>query len=130
MPKEWITDRPPTEADGDINGDVRIRRAPGSDTTRHLHWSYAGGAPWQHTSYWKPATEPTPTEPDRELFIPAAQVEELRIPFSSARRVAQIAFNTVDAETACLIALCNDGTLWRLNSHDVCWTELPAIPQS
>jgi hypothetical protein len=66
MAQEWITDRLPTEADGDGNGDVRVRSRPGSSEYNFAHWSYVGpGAPWQRTSYWEPPTEPTPTEPDR-----------------------------------------------------------------
>jgi hypothetical protein len=60
---EWITDRLPTEADGDQDGDVRMVRC---GVYYLAHWSYVGsGAPWQHTSCWEPPTEPTPTEPDR-----------------------------------------------------------------
>ena len=57
---EWITDRPPTEADGDMDGDVRMQLRPGEDSHHLVHWSYAGGAPWQHTSFRRP-----PAEPDR-----------------------------------------------------------------
>jgi hypothetical protein len=72
-----------------------------------VHWSHVGSAaPWQHTIYWKPPTEPTPTEPDR----------------SASRRVVQIA-----GGDNWLIALCNDGSLLQLAKG--AWTELPAIPQ-
>jgi hypothetical protein len=63
---EWITDRLPTEADGDREGDVRMVIAPGADPDNYVlvHWSYVGSAaPWQRTSWWEPPTEPTPTEP-------------------------------------------------------------------
>ena len=64
---EWITDRLPTEADGDQDGDVRMVLRPNVSAPWHLaHWSCVGaGAFWQHTSCWEPPTEPTPTEPDR-----------------------------------------------------------------
>ena len=65
---KWITDRLPTEADGDMDGDVRMVRAPHANPDDYLlvHWSYVGpGAPWRRTSRWKPPTEPTPTETDR-----------------------------------------------------------------
>ena len=66
MNQEWITDRPPTEADGDMDGDVRIRRAPGSDRSRLTYWSYVQpGMDWQHSSFWQPPAEPAPAEPDR-----------------------------------------------------------------
>ena len=63
---EWITDRLPTEADGDMDGDVRMVPAPHADSDDYLlvHWSYVGdAAPWQRTDCWKPLAEPTPTEP-------------------------------------------------------------------
>jgi hypothetical protein len=66
MAQEWITDRLPTEADGDAYGDVRRRHW--SDPSKYdlAHWSHVGpGAPWQRTSYWKPPAQPTPTEADR-----------------------------------------------------------------
>jgi hypothetical protein len=68
MEQEWITDRPPTEADGDMDGDVRMVPRPNVSNTWCLaHWSCVGaGAFWQHTNtFWRPPTEPTPTEPDR-----------------------------------------------------------------
>jgi hypothetical protein len=63
---EWITDRLPTEADGDRDGDVRMVPAPGADTVGYVlvHWSYVGSAaPWQRTSCWEPPAEPAPAEP-------------------------------------------------------------------
>lgn len=66
MEQEWITDRLPTEADGDMDGDVRIPRAPGSHVTRLTYWSYVQpGMDWQHTCFWKPPAEPAPAESDR-----------------------------------------------------------------
>jgi hypothetical protein len=65
---EWITDRLPTEADGDQDGDVRMQASPGegSDSYFIIDWSHVSpGVPWQRTDYWEPPTEPTPTEPDR-----------------------------------------------------------------
>jgi hypothetical protein len=116
MEQEWITDRRPMAADGDRDGDVRMVPAPGADPDDYVlvHWSYVGSAaPWQRTSCWEPPTEPTPTEPDR----------------IASRRVVQIAFDSVDAETSALIALCDDGSMWCSATGSRGWTELPAIPQ-
>jgi len=66
MAQEWITDRLPTEADGDGDGDVRRRHWSDPSEYDLAHWSHVGpGAPWQRTSYWKPPAQPIPTEPDR-----------------------------------------------------------------
>ena len=63
---EWITDRRPTAADGDANGDVRMMRSPGLPSMAFIHWSYVGaGVPWQRRPSRQPPTEPTPTEADR-----------------------------------------------------------------
>ncbi len=93
--------------------------APGADLDDYVlvHWSYVGlGAPWRHTSLWKPPTEPAftkPTEPDR----------------ITARRVVQIIGN--DSR---LLALCNDGSIFQLALEEKThfgslWLKLPAIPQ-
>ena len=52
----WITDRRPTEADGDRDGYVCMERRPGHrDNPSMVHWSHVGaGIPWRHTVYWKP----------------------------------------------------------------------------
>ena len=114
MEQDWITDRLPTETDGDENGEVWLRNRRSSAPKRLVHFSYVHpGAPWQHTGIWKPPAEPAPTEPDR----------------IAARRVVQIAFHAVDAERSCLIALCSDGSLWCLHAFAPEWTQLPAIPQ-
>jgi hypothetical protein len=43
-----------------------MKRTPGVDAHHLIHWSYVGaGAPWQRTGWWKPPTEPAPTEADR-----------------------------------------------------------------
>jgi hypothetical protein len=55
---------------------VRLRRRPCSKEYNFAHWSYVGpGAPWQHTSYWEPPTEFTPTEPDRIAALEQRVVE-------------------------------------------------------
>ena len=58
---DWITDRRPTEADGDEDGDVLARYHPNDDDHCYLHWSFAGEAtPWKHCADWQP---PEPTKP-------------------------------------------------------------------
>ena len=111
---EWITDRLPTAVDGDMDGDVQMKSGPSGDSFHLIHWSHVGaGVPWQRTGWWEPPTEPAPTEADR----------------IASRRVVQIAFDAVDAETSALIALCDDGSMWCSATGSPGWTELPAIPQ-
>jgi uncharacterized protein YdcH (DUF465 family) len=74
---EWITDRPPTEADGDHIGSVHVKMHPRGGSFCRIYWSHvAAGAPWQHTSHWQPLAEPTPTEPDR-IAAMVKRLEEL-----------------------------------------------------
>jgi hypothetical protein len=81
MTQEWITDRPPTAADGDMDEEVRMRRRPCSseDEYNFAHWSHIGpGCPWQHTEYWQPTAEPTTAEPERIAAL-EQRVAELEI---------------------------------------------------
>jgi hypothetical protein len=85
MTQEWITDRPPTEADGDRDGDVRMKSGPSGDRFYLIHWSYVGaGVPWQHTSFRYPPAEPTPTEADRiaalEQRVAELEAQIARVP--------------------------------------------------
>ena len=62
---DWITDRPPTAADVDSDGDVVARYHPDDDDYCYMHWSYVGaGVPWRHcVGAGVPPTdlEPAPT---------------------------------------------------------------------
>lgn len=66
---DWITDRQPTEADADRDGEVVLRRfADGrrdSTTGRYdalVDWRHIGpGVPWKHTSDWEPPAQARPT---------------------------------------------------------------------
>ncbi len=51
LPDEGITDRWPTEADGDVDGRVQILRE-GSWVLRD--WWNVDGHPWLHTPCWRP----------------------------------------------------------------------------
>ena len=79
MKQEWIRDRRPTAADGDMDGDVRMKSGPGGDSFHFIHWSYVGaGVPWQRTGWWEPPTEPTPTEADRIAALERKMKEHIR----------------------------------------------------
>jgi hypothetical protein len=91
MEQKWITDRLPTAADGDRDGDVRMRLSPGAGRHHLVYWSYVGaGAPWQHTGFWRRPAEPAPTEADRIAAL-EQRVEEL------GRTTARLALSTADA---------------------------------
>ena len=57
----WITDRRPTEADGDDDGDVVLRAGPCLSYGKAMHWRYVGlEAPWRHSNLWRPPADPHP----------------------------------------------------------------------
>ena len=73
-----------------MDGEVRLANADMSDY-RLVHLSYVHpGAPWQHTNYWKPPTEPAPTEADRIAAL-EQRVAEL------GRLTARLSLSTADA---------------------------------
>ena len=109
MTHEWITDRLPTEADADVDGDVRVPRGraqdPAGERWWYQHYSLiVPGQPW-----WSPRVSER------------VEVEPVAVP-APTRKVVQIAAAGED-----LFALCDDGTTWALGSKG--WTQLPAIPQ-
>lgn len=71
-PAHWITDRPPTEADSDSDGDVLVCTTPrfGEEDWMYEKWNQVTpGWPWRRTKYWTPPTpapEPTPAAPEPE----------------------------------------------------------------
>jgi hypothetical protein len=114
----WITDRLPTCEDADRDGDVWMPRGICESTSgRNTFVNYravaALGQPWWSIDAADRANQSAPTEP--------API--------TARQAVQIAFAAVDAKTTCLVALCNDGSLWCLQACSPEWAELPAIPQ-
>lgn len=51
---DWITDRLPTEADADADGDVKARYKPSSDAWSYQHWSWVSqGQPWMPLGFEK-----------------------------------------------------------------------------
>jgi hypothetical protein len=97
---DWITERLPTKADGDFDGDVRLANADRSDYIL-VHWSYvATGAPWQRTSYWKPPAEPTPakpTEPDRIAAL-EQRVAELEAQLRPSAEPPEVSYRQAQLE--------------------------------
>ena len=61
---DWIIDRPPTEADADRDGDVAVKKRPGSDDYAYLHWNFVKpGVPWRRTNLWYAEQTPEPAVP-------------------------------------------------------------------
>jgi hypothetical protein len=49
--EDWITDRAPTKADADSDGDVLMRYSPSESDYVYVHWSYVkNGNPWKHVT--------------------------------------------------------------------------------
>jgi hypothetical protein len=116
----WITDRLPTCKDANSQGNVWLPQETGDsaeseDGTFVNYLAIAAlGQPWWSPNAADRANQSAPTEADR----------------IAARQAVQIAFAALDTEKTCLIALCNDGSLWCLQACSPEWAELPAIPQS
>jgi hypothetical protein len=114
---DWITNRLPTEADADGEGDVQIplgiegtREGPDSGCFHYYHYSLiVPGQPWWSVA----AANPTPAS-------------------ALARKVVQIAIESPPTEDnhSYIYALCNDGTiLFHGVGTDQPWRQLPPIPQ-
>ncbi len=59
MASYWISDRCPTETDGDCDGDVSIKTHPDHDASTMVHWRMVvPGMSWRHTTYWTPPSLP------------------------------------------------------------------------
>lgn len=115
---DWITDRRPTEADGDEDGEVVLRRfADGRrDSTLGkrealVDWRHIGkGVPWKRTDIWQPpaTSEPTPRK------------------FASLTRTITDFGHIIDA-------IDEDGVAWWMGTasdadHETKWQQLLPLP--
>ena len=124
----WITDRPPTEADGDKDGDVWVRICPDRLTGMHMHWSHVGiWTPWRHSHYWSPPAPKPELEPE-----PAARATETRRFVSISRTILKNGDHILDA-------IDDEGVAWwmRLDTQphhpafppeDPAWQQLLPLP--
>jgi hypothetical protein len=107
-PLPWITDRLPTEADGDNDGDV-IGLLPCGLTWYVIHWGeIVPDQPW--LPFTPPGATPEPTAPTSQRRI------------VSLTRTVYGAVHTIDA-------VADDGTAWWMVPGEVEWTQLPALPK-
>ena len=107
---EWITDRLPTAADADQDGDVKIPYKPRNIPEQGVFAHYSvvvPGQPWWSRNAAARATRPTP---------PPAP--------APARVVTALA---IDSDVT-VIAACNDGTMW-IRQPMGGWGQIPSIPQ-
>lgn len=112
-PLPWITDRLPTEADGDKDGNVIIL-IPGNRAWCRSYWSSVEpGQPW--LAFTPPTTastsKPTPSTP---------------APLT--RRIVSIT-RTVYGAIHIIDAVADDGTAWWKVPGEVNWTQLPELPK-
>lgn len=124
MAQNWITYRRPTEADGNGDGEVVLRRFSDgrrdSTTGRFdalVDWRHIGeGVPWRHTGAWQapaPAAKPEP-------------------PTATPRRFVALT-RTVHEFGHTLDAIDEDGVAWcmvlpALEPLDAEWTQLTPLP--
>lgn len=102
-PLTWITDRPPTEADGDEDGDV-VALCDGRKGWYATHWeSVYPGQPWLPFS--PPGATPEPAAPTSQPSIEC---------------------DAHDADSVAAVA--DDGSAWWLSADGTEWTPLPALP--
>jgi hypothetical protein len=118
---DWITNRLPTAADADHEGDGWLPEVPKALTgdcseNSWQHWSLVvPGQPW-----WSEKAAANPTPP---ATSPAP---------APTRKVVQIAVESpaTEGDYAYIYALCNDGTiLFHGVGTDQPWRQLPPIPQ-
>jgi hypothetical protein len=86
-----------------MDGDVQMVPAPHANPDDYVlvHWSYlAAGAPWRHTSYWRPPTEPAPakpTEPDRIAAL-EQRVAELEAQLRPSAEPPEVSYRQAQLE--------------------------------
>ncbi len=103
---EWITDRLPTRADADAEGEVTIRRGP--ELLGYMYWScVVPGQPWWSRNAAARAAHPTPP------------------PAPAPARVV----TAMCAAGPRFFAACNDGTIWSMGNLGGEWYPIASIPQ-
>lgn len=105
---DWITDRRPTEADGDEDGDVFVRTRPLRESRAYVHWSLvSAGTPWKPRSpVPEPQHEPPSTTPRKFVAISSCWAED-----------------THHAD-----AVADDGTAWHFCSDERMWAQYTPLP--
>ena len=107
---DWITDRLPTKADGNSEGDVLVREPTGKRTDLRLHWhNVMPGWPWRHSEDWSPQPRKVPRG-----FLAF---------FDMPR-------NTQGGPERTVVAIATDHTAWyrepdRLGGD---WSQVPSLP--
>jgi hypothetical protein len=110
---EWITDRVPTEADADDDGEVIISWTPGDtpeeSCKRAKYSAVSPGQPW-----WS----------ERADYARDYAARQVGPPAPAPTRVVTAMCAAFDN----MYAACNDGTLWA-RAPMRAWEQLPSIPQ-
>lgn len=132
---EWITDRQPTQADEDGDGEVVMRRFPdGRKSTAGypdalVAAAHVGpGIPWKHAGTWRPRPEPEPTpEP---LAEPELTPQTRKVP-RGFLALYDMPKNNPGGPERVVVAIATDHTAWFRDLHDGLgfgWIQVPTLP--
>ena len=114
---QWIlaADCPPTEADGDENGHVRVASPDVKDWWGYVHWSDV-----RTDRYWIPEFNYF-NKDSRPLVLPAAPAPEQTA--STERLFVQIVRSDRH-----VYAVADDGTAWVRHASEVDWSQIEPLP--
>jgi len=120
---DWITDRPPTEADGDRDGDVWVRTRPDQEIGFYVHWSIVGiGTPWQRSHFWRPPAPQIEPEPEPEPAAPATE----------PRRFVSVSRTLLSPIESIIDAIDDEGVAWTRKSFPFppqpSWQRIDPLP--
>jgi hypothetical protein len=133
----WITHRPPTKEDADIDDEVFLRNPDAKYGYSLVEFDEVVlGQPWWSRKAADAAGTLNPIEQAKLEHLRAkVQLLNLRLLREQGKLVAPSELPgrkvvQITGTDAWLIALCNDGTMWfKQPAGSDSWQQLPAIPQ-
>lgn len=110
----WFTNRLPTEADADEDGEVEVQSGLRAGETTYFHWSMVKpGMAWTHTISWEGSSEPAPP------------VTTIPRRFAS---ITRLDWTAEESDGCTFDAVADDGTAWWRHSYQSTWTQHPPLP--